>query len=585
MKSIMTWLIVLGSAIFLAAQRATFHAVTRLVQVPVEVFNSHGKFVPGLTKTDFQLRINGKFWPIANLDIIRKNVRAASSISLLTHQVEQWRNGIFSNHIHETPRNRIVFLFDMTHIPRMARAQLQLQINRILQKPIPGNEDIAVLEENPGLIELQSFTQNRQLLHSAINRIGYYHTKRTLASVYRSLGGLYGGEFGGDAEPLQGAPLAPVPEPNGDQALVQNLMTLSELMGQIVSIQQYYGTIDTLNMISRMLSNVPGHKEILWFTNDTDYTAPGNPNLMLSGKRLRHLIRILNNANISLFPIDPDGLSTFAGDEGPGYTNPNYPGMGVTSQGIDPNMLMTHNLASAGAATFATRTGGRAYSDFNSISQILSNAQRYWNAGYVLYFHPPQASNSKSRYYNIQVRVLRSGIHATYRRGFYLRNNSYRPRQLNRQALRKLAVAPMDWHGLPLTIQLKSMGPPVRPQWKPTYPGEKIRHESFKLRLPMKLLLHHLPHRRYGYDFTLQIFTINSQNGAVSFLMPNRFHAVLAIHQAKALRSQKNYYRSAFIVDNGKFYMGRVILRDNYSHRIGSVTVPLNAMIVSKLHH
>ena len=584
MKSRMTWLIVLGSAIFLAAQRATFHAVTRLVQVPVEVFNSHGKFVPGLTKTDFQLRINGKLWPIANLDTIHKNVPAAASIHSLTHQMKQWRGGIFSNHIQESPRNRIVFLFDMTHIPRVARAQLRQQINRILQKPIPGNEDIAVLEENPGIIELQSFTQNRKLLQNAIMELGQYHTRQTLASIFRALDGLYGGFSGSDVVPLQEAPSASMLKGlySGQSSSIGS--NLDQYFSQVVTINQYYGTIDTMNMVTRMLSNIPGHKEILWFTNNTDYTAPGNPDLILSGKRLRKLIYALNNANISLFPIDPDGLSTFAGSENPGNDNPPLPGE-VLNTGLNTAMLMAHNLVSAGAATFANRTGGRAYSDFNSISKILINAQRYWNTGYVLYFHPPQSSYHQLKYYNIQVRVMRSGYNITYRKGFYLRGNNDRPRQLNRQALKKIATAPMDWHGLPLTIQLKPMGPVIKSHGETALKGKEIRHEAFKLRLPMKLLLHRLPNHRYGYDFTAQLFTINTQNGAVAFSIPNHFHNILTVNQATALSNQMNYYRSYFIVDNGIYYIGRVILRDNYSHQIGSVTVPLNALIVSKAHH
>lgn len=582
MKNTIAWIFILFFVTSLYAQRTTYHVVTRLVQVPVDIFDSHGKFVSGLSKSDFQLRINGKIWPIANLDVIHKNVPAASTEYSLAKQIQQWRNGRFSNHINERPRNRIVFLFDITHIPKMARAQIQQKINHILQKPIPGNEDIAILEENPGLIELQSFTQNHILLKNAISEIGKYHTRKTLAYIFRSMGGLYGGLSGGDAEPLQETAGAPVPNGFYSGSSTSINSGIDQLFAQIISIHQYYGTIDTLSMISRMLLNIPGHKEILWFTDDTDYTAPGNPNLMLTGKRLRNLVRVLNNANISLFPIDPDGLSTFASDDG---SNPNHPAVSFEYQGIEPNMLMTHNLASAGAATFATRTGGRAYSDFNSISKILINAQRYWNTGYVLYFHPPQVSNHQLRYYNIQVRVLSPDVHLIYRRGFYLRNNSYRPKQLTRKALKKIATAPMDWHGLPLTIHLKSMGPAVKPQWKPAFKDEMIRHEAFKLHLPMKLLLHHLPNRRYGYDFTVQLFTINSQTGAVSFLAPSRFHNILTASQATALRSQINYFRSSFIVDNGIFYMGRIILRDNYSHQIGSVTVPLNALIVSKTRH
>ena len=563
----------------LYAQKATFHITSRLIQTPVDVFNGQGKFIAGLSKTDFRLYINGKSWPITNLDLIHTNYD--NGHSTLTKQMQQWRKGIFSNHLQENPFNRIIFLFDMIHIPKMARTQLQQQIIQILHKPVPGDEDIAILEENPGLIEVQPFTRNRALLINAIQNIGNYHTPHTIASVYRDLGGLYGGLAGGDAVPLQYPSQAPSPAGNINP-ITPGIQTFSQLIGTIVSIRQYYGTIDTLNMISRLLASIPGHKEILWFTNDTNYTAPGNPNLMLSGQRLRLLIRNLNNANISLFPIDPDGLSTFNGNN-PGYFN--YTSIPENTQGIDPDMLMTHDLATQGAATFANRTGGRAYSDFNSMAKILVNAQRYWHSGYILYFQPPPTKQARSQYFSIQVQVLHPGVHIIYRKGFYLRGHAFHPRHLNHKALLKIATAPMDWHGLPLSLKLTDMGPAMKPKWKPAYKNEKIRQAAFQLRLPMQLLLHQLSNGNFSYDFTAQIITINVQTGAVATLSPDHFHQILPTTQAASLRSQPQYFRSDFILDNGYFYVGRVILRDNYSHLIGSVTLPLNALTVKQPHH
>ncbi len=76
-KNNAAWVVIISAGLSLCAQRPTFHAVTRLVQVPVEVFDSNGQFVPDLTKNDFQLRINGKLWPIANLDKVHGGERAS----------------------------------------------------------------------------------------------------------------------------------------------------------------------------------------------------------------------------------------------------------------------------------------------------------------------------------------------------------------------------------------------------------------------------------------------------------------------------------------------------------------------------
>ena len=579
------------TAASLQAQLPYFHSTARLVQVPVDVFDSHGRFINRLHKQDFRLYINGRPVPIANLDYVKA---AASQPSAGTLKLiwQHWRHSIFSNQIAESPHNRILFLFDITHIPRMALAQLRQKVGAILAKPIPGNEDIAILQENPGLVELQPFTRSRQLLHSAVLDVGKYATRTELASVYRSIGGIYGGSgntSGSSAGSLTSITLAHGAIPiigskmrGAATNLAIHMMQMMEYFAQVVTDQQYYGTVDTLNMLAHVLANIPGHKEVLWFTDDTDYTAPGNPNLILSGKRMRRLVQTLNDANISLFPIDPDGLASFNGPESNIFSPENHPAEENINEGINPYTLTAHNLVTNGAATFAQRTGGRAYSDFNSIAKILHKAQRYWNSGYVLYFHPPAPPRRGSRYYHIKVAVLHPHDQTIYRRGFSLRSRNYRPRQLNRPALMKLATSPMDWHGLPITMHLLPMGPAHKASWKHAPKHLMVRSDEFHLHLPMAMLLHRLPSSRYGFDFTAQIFTINLQNGAISSFPPDHFHNIVSPAQAKAMAMHKENYNSAFTVNDGAFYMGRIILCDNYSHRVGSVTVPLNALNIIK---
>ncbi len=557
------------------AQLPTYHATTRLVQVPVDVFDSHGRFINHLHQQDFRLSINGRPVPIINLDNVRRQSRQPSP-SRLKLFGNHWRHGIFSNQIAASPHNRIVFLFDITHIPRMTLAQLRQKVSAILAKPIPGNEDIAILQENPGLMELQPFTQNQQLLQSAALNVGKYQTRADLASVYRSIGGIHGGsdaDSGSSAGPLTDITLAP--EATHTTIFETNMRQMMEFFAQVVTEQQYYGTVDTLNMLARMLANIPGHKEILWFTDDTDYTAPGNPNLILSGRRMHRLIQTLNGANISLFTIDPDGLSSF---NYASSSTENYPAEETITEAINPYTLVTHDIVTDGAAAFAQRTGGRAYSDFNSIAKILHNAQRYWNSGYVLYFHPPTAPKRGTRYYRIKVTILRPHGQVIYRRGFYLNRTNYRPQQLNLPALKKLATTPMDWHGLPLTLHLLPMGPAQKANWQHAPKHLMVRRDEFHLHLPMAMLLHRLPTGQYGFDFTAQIFTVNLLNGAVSSFPPNRFHNTVPRAQAKAMALHKENYNSAFTVNNGALAMGRIIVRDNYSHRVGSVTVPLDAL-------
>src|SRR5437016_7702029 len=164
---------------------------TDVVQTDVMVFDKQGRFVNGLKREDFQLRVDGKSQPIEFFDRV-----AAGSTDEETQLVAA-RGGPQSNQKVTGPvpldRGRAVFFYvddfylsagDLTFV----RKALLNIINDAL-----GQNDEAVITSASGQIGfLQQLTDNRVALHAAIERIKarpYYvrDTERPPMTEYQAL--------------------------------------------------------------------------------------------------------------------------------------------------------------------------------------------------------------------------------------------------------------------------------------------------------------------------------------------------------------------------------------------------------------
>lgn len=548
----------------LAAQSrapAQFRVTARLVAVPVAVLNRHGQFVPGLRRKDFQLRVDGHRMPIVALD------GPGRSPSALAERFNRWpsflpRHGI-NNRPRSTVRNHVVLVFDALGIPVTVLPNLRRQLTQSLAE-LPAGVDVAIFRLGTGIQMVQPFTANGGQVSAVLQRL--LSTPKALATA---VGGV--SEAVGNSVSVPGAQVLPIPQGGGalNQALAAALQSFQREQARMLAPERragFYQRINTLRLLSRVLAGVPGHKEVLWFSTDPSGAVGGPP------RRISYFLAdaeaLFNAADASLYLIDPAGLRTFAKGAG-------FPANGPPKSPFDTAALGSSQTALAAAEEVADNTGGSAMAQRNDIGHLARQAVNRFADQYTLYFSPHFPYGRLARYHHIQVRCLRPGLRIRYRHGYRQRGQNLEGARLlaANLSVRQWATAPMDFRGLPLALIPGKRSSPMRPYWRGADPHHHIEELPFTLLIPLARLLHRTPHGDYLYDFNVVVMTTSVETGKTSRLPTDHFRSHFSRFREVALEDTPLHYHGRFVLPVHSPALARVVVRDNVSGALGSVTV------------
>jgi VWFA-related protein len=162
-------------------------------------------------------------------------------------------------------------------------------------------------------------------------------------------------------------------------------------------------TLEALEAIANHVKGVPGRKNLLWVSAAFPVTV-GEPGRTASPARggtlppewrtfdpqMKRAMAALNDANISVYPIDARGLST----------NPR----------VNINVGTMKEIADA--------TGGKAYYDRNDLPRGVRLALEDSRETYLMTYSP-QSLLQVGAYHRIRLQSSRRGVQLRYRRGYY----------------------------------------------------------------------------------------------------------------------------------------------------------------------
>jgi VWFA-related protein len=132
-------------------------------------------------------------------------------------------------------------------------------------------------------------------------------------------------------------------------------------------------------------------------------------NQAMLDSRLREVYRDVNRNNVSIYSLDPRGLTPFE------YDIDAVPGGASISFQTDRRALqMTQDTLKA----LAEQTDGRAIVNRNSLDQGLAGIVRDSSFYYLLGYNSTQAQND-GKFHEIRVRVKRSGVEVRARKGYW----------------------------------------------------------------------------------------------------------------------------------------------------------------------
>src|SRR6185312_7509681 len=140
------------------------------------------------------------------------------------------------------------------------------------------------------------------------------------------------------------------------------------------------------------LSQMPGRKNVLWFTGGSNLFLNPDPTSMPSYQSFREIYDELETERIALYPIDARGLM-----------------VDISSSAAPQHMLM---------ADMAEATGGQAWYNNNGLAQIASRTVDTDSDFYTVTYRPDNLK-ANNKWHKVKIAVDGGPYHLSYRRGYF----------------------------------------------------------------------------------------------------------------------------------------------------------------------
>lgn len=375
----------------------TFQVTTRVVLTDVTVTDKDGNPVKGLKQQDFRIFDNGRPEALKSFEEHRGKSSAA-------FEAPTQPSGIYSNAAMLHPPAVVnVILIDSTTIDLIDQMYLYQQLTKFIEKLPPG-EPVAIFSRKGQMtLLLQGFTADHAALLSAIRKAipHFQHPDAQFATDY-----------------------------------------------------------DTLQQIAYYLAQVPGRKNLLWFSGGSKLflqvdptsstgggltgaatgqqgVAPVGLDLPANMPDYRQIYDVLEQERITLYPIDARGLVTYG------------------SQAMIGQHLQMSQDAEA--------TGGQAWYNTNGLAHAAERVLETDGDYYTLTYSPDDLHNN-GRWHRVEVQLSERGCRLSYRRGYFDdEKNGTSPTEKNRALLRAKGTTKqeLDEQGAPIafTAQVVEVSP------------------------------------------------------------------------------------------------------------------------------
>lgn len=306
-----------------------FHSNAREVLTDITVTDRYGNSVHGLSRSKFHIFDNDHQ---EQLESFVEHVGAPAAIA----GPRTAPNVVSNEYLRYLPPSLNVILIDTTTIDILDQMVLNQELMRFVNA-LPANQSLAIYQRAvDGTILLQNFTSDHALLMNAIHRA---------IPHLRQPGSWYANDF--------------------------------------VTLQQMAG----------FLSQIPGRKNVLWFTGGSNLFLKPDPTSMPSYQSFREIYDELETERIALYPIDARGLM-----------------VEISSASVVPQHMLMADMAEA--------TGGRAWYNNNGLAEIASRTVDSDCDFYTVTYRPDNLK-ANDKWHKVKITVDGGPYHLSYRRGYF----------------------------------------------------------------------------------------------------------------------------------------------------------------------
>ena len=381
-------------------------STVRRVVVDVVVSDSLGRPVPGLTPEDFVLSEDGmpqqiRFFDVHDFDPLSDSLPALP-VSLPVNTFVNVPRGPERGPLY-------ALLLDLLNMEvsdqPFARKQL---LEFVRNKPLGTRFAVFVLSDR--LYHVQGFTEDRNILADAL-------------------------------------------DPNSPHAHIPKIFLYAD------NYRPYISTPAVLANIGRYLADLPGRKNLIWFSGafPSVILATSDPNneALSVSDQVKEATDTLARGRVAVYPVDVRGTVPTSPSASAGVAPANDAGMTADTM-LNANYMTEEEIARA--------TGGRAFHDTNDLVEALTAATETGGHYYTLTYSPTNR-NYDGKLRHIRVGLSKKGYRLEYRRMYYGNPDSsereasaglHAAAELEPLAVSKTAdsLKPNMQHGAPIAHQL-----------------------------------------------------------------------------------------------------------------------------------
>ena len=515
---------------------AKIHSTTRLVQLSVVVMDKKGEPVAGLNREDFTVFEEGKPQDIA---FFSAGLRAPTA-PLATLPPNAFTNRLDLKG--QDPGAVTVILFDALNTSATDQMYIRKQILSFLRDLKPQDR-VAVYALTKQLMTLHEFTLDASALVRSVSQF----TPKELA------------EF--DASNVDSMNILNMTD-NPQEWPAIGAKSSGDVAGRAMQ-DRIELTTGALRAIAEHVAAIPGRKNLIWVSGGfpglgVNVTKPNRD--PREADWITSTIEALNRVNVAIYPVDAHGVEIETG------VSPVSSGPQAKYHATDTPRMFEEQEIRDTFRVVAERTGGKAFYGSNDIHDALVRASEDSRFAYTIGYYP-ENTVWDGKFREIGIKLRQEGMKLRYRRGYFATGEYASSEAQGVAALQEAAIRPLDATGLAMIVSGNLDGIAVE---------HKVElHVGLD---PKQLLLEEKGNRRRG---GIDLYFL--QRGA-------KGETVAAESQRVGLDLEEKQYAD---LSNTGLVLGRhvtiapeaaelrVLVRDVESEALGSVTIPVNALLVA----
>lgn len=380
---------------------------TSLVQLDVTVVDAKGKVVTDLKPDEIEIYENGQKQKIKGLTFVSAKRTDTANTAKAVDPV--------GTPVQVVPiraadvRRTIALVVDDLTLSFDSVADMRRALRKFVDEQMEDGDLVSIIRNSSGSGTLQQFTSNKDMLRAAIESLRWNPIGNGGIGAFAPLQPDFGemtSAAGGDVGP-KGA---------GNAALVQ------ESFENFQTSTFVRGTLGALRYIVSGMSELPGRKSVVLFSDGWEIFDLDEHGFTVSGSvtaYLKRLVDLANRSSVVFYTIDARGLQ-YTGFTAADKVPLNPKDFSAKLWERSDKLLKTQD----GISFLAKQTGGLVYKNRNDLDtgiRIALEDQSYYLVGYE---PDSDTFDPKSlRYNRIEIKLKRPGLTARHRIGFINRPN------------------------------------------------------------------------------------------------------------------------------------------------------------------